>query len=110
MIFLNPSEIKKSSKWIVETAEQEGDTRYSNMKGEHVNFIVPSFWEQGYLAEYIHKLIQDEQNYLYYDAAKLKKMAYDAIKDGKLTREEIKNDGSWKRAIKEMEEIYGEIA
>jgi hypothetical protein len=37
-------------------------------------------------------------------------MAYDAIKDGKLTREEIKNDGSWKRAIKEMEEIYGEIA
>lgn len=60
------------------------------MKGEHVNFIVPSFWEQGYLAEYIHKLIQDEQNYLYYDAAKLKKMAYDAIKDGKLTREEIK--------------------
>ena len=56
MIFLNPSEIKKSSKWIVETAEQEGDTRYSNMKGEHVNFIVPSFWEQGYLAEYIHKL------------------------------------------------------
>lgn len=40
MILLNPSEIKKSCKWIVSIAEQDGDTRYSSMKGEHVNFIV----------------------------------------------------------------------
>lgn len=110
MILLNPSEIKKSCKWIVSIAEQDGDTRYSSMKGEHVNFIVSSFWEQGYLAEYIHKLIQNDENYLYYDVAKLKKMAYDAVRAGKLTMDDIKNDGSWKKAIKEMEAIYGKIA
>ena len=37
-------------------------------------------------------------------------MAYDAVRAGKLTMDDIKNDGSWKKAIKEMEAIYGKIA
>lgn len=36
-------------------------------------------------------------------------MAYDAMKGGKLLADDIKNDGAWKKAIKEMEEIYGKL-
>lgn len=108
MVFLNLNDIKKITKWNVETIPQEGDTRYSCMKGEHTNFVVPSLWEQGYLAEYIHDQIKDDRNYRYYDAAKLKKLAYDAIKNGKLTFDEIR-DSSWNKAFKEMERIYGQV-
>ena len=109
MVFLNTLDLEKSARWIVATTQQDGETRYSRMKKAHANFIVPTFWKQGYLGEYIHKLIEDEQNYRYYDAAKLKELVYNAIKSGELVKDEIKNDGSWKRAVTEMENLYGKI-
>lgn len=109
IVFLDPEKLKEVHKWAVEFIPQDGNTRYSIMKGEHTNFIVPTFWEQGVLAIYINEKIQDEHNYIYYDAAKIKKMAYDAMKGGKLLADDIKNDGAWKKAIKEMEEIYGKL-
>lgn len=62
----------------------------------------------GFLSEHIHKLIQDEKNYRYYNVSDLKKMAYDAAKNGYLTKEDV-NKCQWKTAIKEMEKIYGEL-
>lgn len=109
MVFLDPEKLKEVNKWVVEFIPQDGNTRYSFMKGEHTNFVVPTFWEQGYLAIYINEMIQDECNYIYYDAAKIKKMAYDAMKEGTLLADDIKKDGAWKNAIKEMEAIYGKL-
>ena len=108
MVLIDVNDIKEITKWSIETIPQDGNTRYSYMKGEHTNFVVMSLWEQGFLSEYIHDKIKDEENYRYYDAAKLKKMAYDAVKNGKLSIEEIK-DSPWKKAVKEMEGIYGQI-
>ena len=36
-------------------------------------------------------------------------MAYDAMKEGMLLADDIKKDGAWKNAIKEMEAIYGKL-
>lgn len=77
------------------------------MKGAHTNFVLCSFWEQGYLAEHIHKLIGDSKNYRYYNPNDLKKMAYLAAKSGNLKPEELTKH--WKAAIREMGEIYGRI-
>lgn len=32
-----------------------GETKYENLRNEHNNIKVPTFWEIGYLAEYMHK-------------------------------------------------------
>lgn len=59
MVFLDTTDIQNKYRWVVAFIPQVGETRYSQVKNEHTNFEVPSFWEIGYLAEYIHKLIQD---------------------------------------------------
>lgn len=109
MVLLNPAEIEVKYRWVVAFVPQEGDTRYKQLKDEHTNFVVETFWEQGYLAEYIHKLLDDEQNYRYYDANTLKKMIYDAVKNGDILWDDIKKDGPWKKAVQEMEQELGPI-
>lgn len=109
MVLLDPYDLQSRYKWAVAFAPQDGDTRYKKMKGEHTNFVLDTFWEQGYLSEYIHQLIDDPNNYRYYDANSIKKMVYDALKAGDVEWEDIKFDGAWKKAIKEMEEVYGSL-
>jgi hypothetical protein len=108
MVLIDPANLASDYKWAIAFIPQPGATRYSNMKDEHTNFEVKSMWELGFLTEHIHKLIQDEKNYRYYNVSDLKKMAYDAAKNGNLTKKDV--DGcQWKTAIKEMEKMYGEL-
>lgn len=108
MVLIDPANIVNDYKWAIAFIPQPGDTRYSKMKDEHTNFEVMTMWELGFLTEHIHKLIQDEKNYRYYNVPDLKKMAYEAAKNGSLTKKDV--DGSqWRTAIKEMEKIYGDL-
>lgn len=108
MVLLDPAGIEEKYKWAVAFSPQDGDTHYSQAKGEHTNFVVESFWEIGYLSEYIHGLLSDEHNYRYYDVITLKQMAYDAAKAGHLTKKDV--DGTnWKKVIKELEIEQGSI-
>lgn len=109
MVLLNPSDLELKYSWAVAFAPQEGATRYKQLQNEHTNFVVETFWEQGYLAEYIHKLLENEQNYRYYDANSLKKMIYTAVKNGDVMWDDIKKDGPWKNAVLEMEKELGII-
>lgn len=107
IVFLDTQIIDKEYKWAVSLNPEDGDTIYTKMKGCHTNFVVGSFWEQGYLAEYIHALIDDTKNYKYYNPEEIKKLAYQAAKKGDLKKEELTKH--WKTAIREIEQIYGEI-
>ena len=108
MVLIDPAKIASDYKWAIAFIPQPGATRFSIMKDEHTNFEVKSMWELGFLSEHIHKLIQDEKNYRYYNVSDLKKMAYDAAKNGYLTKKDV-DECKWKTAIKEMEKMYGEL-
>lgn len=107
VVFLDTTDINTRYKWAVSLNPEDGNTKYTKMKGCHTNFVVGSFWEQGFLAEYIHALIEDTQNYKYYNVDDLKKLAYEAAKRGDLTASELNNP--WKKAVKEMGDVYGAI-
>lgn len=108
MVLLDPADIEKKYKWILAFSPQPGDTHYSQVKDEHINFVVESFWELGFLSEYIHELLGDPQNYRYYDVITLRQMAYEAAKEGRLSKKDVK-DTQWKNAIKELEREQGVI-
>lgn len=108
MVLLDPVGISEKYKWAVAFSPQEGQTYYSKAKKEHTNFVVESFWEIGYLSEYIHGLLKDEQNFRYYDVIKLRQMAYNAAKDGYLSKNDVK-ETQWKKVIKELEKEQGSI-
>ena len=107
IVFLDTSEIKSKYQWAVGLHPEDGDTKYSHMRGAHTNFVLCSFWEQGYLAEHIHKLIGNSKNYKYYNPDDLKKLAYFAAKSGNLKADDLNRP--WKSAVKEMIEIYGPV-
>ena len=108
VVFLDTLAIDAEYKWAVSLNPADGDTEYTKMKGCHTNFVVGSFWEQGYLAEYIHALIGDTKNYKYYNPDELKYLAYQAAKKGYLKKEDLTKH--WKAAIREMGQIYGAIS
>lgn len=108
MVLLDPAGIEARYKWALAYTPQPGDTHYSQVKDEHTNFVVESFWEIGYLSEYIHDLLDDVKNYRYYDVIRLRQMAYDAAKEGRLTKKDV-NGTQWKTAIKELELEKGAI-
>lgn len=108
VVLLDTTDINARYKWVVGLKPEDGNTKFTKMKGSHTNFVVGSFWEQGYLAEYIHALIDDTRNYKYYNVDDLKKLAYVAAKRGDLTAAELNKP--WKKAVKEMCDVYGAIA
>ena len=108
VVFLDTIAINTKYQWAVSLNPEDGNTKYIKMKGCHTNFVVGSFWEQGYLAEYIHALIDDTQNYKYYNADDLKKLAYEAAKKGDLIASDLNKN--WKKAVREMADIYGPVA
>lgn len=101
-VFIDDKDLAKEYKWEISTNDQDGDTAYQAMKGEHKNFEIKNIWDQGFLAEHIYNLLQDENNYGYYDEPKLLSILSSAILDGKITEDDLKsnNKGKWLRAYK----------
>ena len=109
LIFLDLNIIEQKHKWKISLKDQAGDTRYTIMQNEHVNLILTSFWEQGFLAEYICDIVKsNSKDIIYYAVPKLEKLAYDAVFNKKLTLDDIEKT-QWKKRVKELEKIYGAI-
>ncbi len=109
MVLLDTAGIEAKYRWVIAFSPQDGETHYTQVKGEHTNFVVETFWELGYLSEYIHELLNDERNYRYYDVITLRQMCYDAAKEGRITKNDVK-DTNWKKVISELEKEQGKIA
>lgn len=101
-VYINDEKLAEEYKWEVPICEQDGNTAYQAMKGEHKNLILNNIWDQGFLAEHIYNLLQNEKNYGYYDEPKLLSLLSRAIIDGRITEDELKNNnmGKWLRAYK----------
>lgn len=108
MVFLDPDIINKKYKWEVELSDQEGVTGFAEMSKDHTNFILVSFWHQGYLAEHIHSLIKDSINYVYYDVVTLVDLLNKAVNENRIDRALIKSKyGKWNKKLKELEALPG---
>ena len=109
IVFLDIDFIKSEYKWDMELVPQEGDTHYTAMRNQHTNFKIETFWEQGFLAEHIKKLLSDVNNYVYYDVPTLEMLLYNAVKNGLISRTEINMIGRWNKSLKKLEDQLGKL-
>lgn len=106
MVFIDPQKITVEYKWDIEFREQEGITGFEAMANEHTNFLLLTFWHQGFLAEHINKLIQDSVNYRYYDVVTLVDLLDNAVRNGRIDRVNLKNKyGRWNNKLKELQNV-----
>lgn len=110
IVFLDIDTIKNEYKWDLQLVPQEGDTHYEAMRDQHTNFKIESFWEQGFLAEHIKKLLTDTRNFIYYDVPTLEALLYKAVEKGAIPRNEITKIGKWNKSLKKLEEQMGKLS
>ena len=110
IVFIDVEIIKKKYNWELQLIPQEGDTHYAAMRDQHTNFKIETFWEQGFLAEHIKKLLSDVDNYIYYDVPTLETLLYNAVKRGSISRVEINKIGRWNKSLKKLEEQWGKLS
>ncbi len=67
-----------------EITNQPGKSHFAEKNDSHKNISVPTFWEIGYLAEYIHNQLQDEKNFHYFAEEELKETLYKVAKGGSM--------------------------
>ena len=104
VVFIDPEKVHKEYNWDLETLDEEGITGFEAMKDKHTNCVILSLWHQGFLAEHIHNLIQDNQNYRYYDVTTLVDLLHEAVINGRIDRNILKrNYGKWNKKLDELE-------
>ena len=59
-------EDKKLKELGLEITNQPGESRYAEKNNLNKNIVVPTFWELGYLTEFIHDQLQYENNFHYF--------------------------------------------
>ena len=109
IVFLSPNKIRELG---LNMNPKIGDTRYKGMVNEHDNIVVPTFWEIGFLGEYIHSIINNPAEIMYVSEPDLQDFLYNAVKVGKIDKNQIMTDKDFKKykqPLQEMEKIYGEI-
>jgi hypothetical protein len=92
---------RKSKGWQVQLTQQEGNSRYTAMNCNHINFVVSDIWEQGYLSIYIKKELVDKRWHLYYfDLQSILNILRSKIDDGIIDYETFKsNSDKWISAL-----------
>lgn len=87
-------------------------TKYVLQQGKHNNIYVPTFWEIGYLAEYMYDLTLDQSKVFYVSEPDLKEYFYKAVKSCKIDKNIVLSDSQFKKykqPLLEMEKLYGSI-
>ena len=76
------------------------------------SLVIETFWQQGFLAEYIKEhILIDCNKFKYYNVLDFENLLYKSVKAGTLTKDEIKSrGGDWKKALSKMESTYGVIS
>lgn len=106
IVFIDIDKINTEYKWKLQLHEENGVTGFEEMKGEHTNFVLLSFWHQGFLAEHIYHLLQNSTNYRYYDVATLVDLLDEAVHKGRIDRVMLKAKyGKWNKELKKLEAL-----
>lgn len=105
IVFIDIDKIHSEYNWNMELHDEDGITGFEAMKEKHTNFVLLSFWYQGFLTEHIHHLIQDDANYRYYDVTTLVNLLEEAVQKGRIDRDSLKKYGKWNKKLKELERL-----
>lgn len=105
LVKLSPTHMKESSKFKTDiTIEiQPGNTGYLKMANSHKNFMLSSFWEIGFLAEYIANIITTDffGNCLLFNIQDILKILANRLDAGDIDRNLLKSsNGKWLKALK----------
>lgn len=80
-----------------------GNSIFTQMNGKHSNFVVPTFWEMGYLTEYIQDRVKsDLSGAVYYSEPKMKILLKNAFTGGRISADDIKDKAKLKKALKAL--------
>ena len=84
-------------------------TPYLQCRSLHTNIVVPTLYEMGDLAEIIHQLIKNGEQ-IYISEQEQKECFYNAVKADEIEMDfnDWKNQ-NFRKALTEMEGIYGQI-
>ena len=109
---LDINEINSQYGWKMQFNKLDGNSYYSLINSAHTNFVIETFWQQGFLAEYIKEhILIDCNKFKYYNVLDFENLLYKSVKAGTLTKDEIKSrGGDWKKALSKMESTYGVIS
>lgn len=107
LVKLSPTDMRSSKYYNedLDIKEQPGATIYDKMVDKHKNFMLPTFWQMGFLAEYIGSLITNdfESNCVIYDSTKLVDLINKAIDCGELNSDLLKKHrGRWSKKAKAL--------
>lgn len=84
-------------------------TPYLQCRSLHTNIVIPTLYEMGDLAEIIHQLIKDCKQ-IYVSEQEQKECFYEAIKADEIEMDfNDRRNQNFRKALSEMETIYGEI-
>lgn len=106
VVFIDLDKINAEYNWNVELHDEDGLTGFEEIKEEHTNLVLLDLWHLGFLAEYIHNIIEDCTNYKFYDVTTLVDLLDIAVKNGRIDREVIKKKyGKWNKKLKDLEHL-----
>ena len=101
MVYLDSDEL--AQKYNIGMNKLEGNSYFAEMNSKHSNFMVPTFWEMGYLTEHIQeKLKNPDVNIKYYSEPEMKQLLLAAYKGKRIPADIIKENGKFKKALKSL--------
>jgi len=101
IVFLDSVEL--NNKYNISMHQTPGNSNFTAMNAKHNNFVVPTFWEMGYLTEHIQEKLQNPQaNTKYYSEPKMKSLLFAAYQGQRIPMDVIKRNGKFKQALKSM--------
>lgn len=106
LVKLSPIHMRTSKYYNedLDIKEQPGKTVFDKMIDRHKNFMLPSIWQMGFLAEYISSLITNdfESNCVIYDSTRLLDLINKAVDSGELDPDSLKKRGKWNKKAKAL--------
>lgn len=89
--------------YSIKMHQTPGNSIYTQMNSKHNNFVVPTFWEMGYLTEYIQQTVRNDlSGAVYYSEPRMKTLLRNAFNGGRITADDVKENGKLKKALKAM--------
>ena len=103
MVYIDSVELNNEYKIVMH--QTPGNSHFAVMNGKHNNFVVPTFWEMGYLTEYIQKKLEKpKDNSKYYSEIKMKQLLLAAFRGNRIPIDVIKRSSKFKQVLKSMGE------
>lgn len=101
IVYLDSNEL--AQKYNISMHRLAGNSHFAAMNSKHSNFVIPTFWEMGFLTEYIQeKLKNPKNNTKYYSEITMKQLLLAAYNAKRILDAVIKQNGKFKAALKSL--------